>query len=146
MNITYSNSITVEDFNLLRKSVGWFEIREDNAKTGLENSVYIISAKNGNKTVGMARIISDGGYIAFIADVIVLPEYQGNGIGKTMMTFIMNYLRESINNGSFDYILVSLVASKGKEKFYEKFGLITRPTDGLGAGMSVQLTKEDKQT
>jgi hypothetical protein len=33
--------------------------------------------------------------------------------------------------------MVVLVAAKGKEEFYEKFGFINRPNDIYGAGMTL---------
>ena len=85
MNITYTNSVSAEDCNKLRNSAGWPQMHLDQIRTGLKNSAYIVAAKDGNITIGMARIVSDGGYVVFIVDVLVLPEYQRKGIGKTMM-------------------------------------------------------------
>lgn len=84
-DIQYINSISVTDYNHLRKSVGWNEVATKQAQIGISNSAYIVSAICRSKTVGMARVVSDGGYVAIIVDVIVLPEFQGKGIGKTMM-------------------------------------------------------------
>lgn len=138
-NINYKNEISVDDYNMLRLSVGWTEIEESQALTGLKNTRYIVVAKLENKTVGMARWITDGGYIAFIADVIVLPEYQGQGIGKSMMTMIMDSIRDSLREGQGVYI--GLMAAKGKEAFYKKFGFADRPNDSLGAGMTLWFSK-----
>ena len=55
---------------------------------------------------------------------MVKPEYQLQKIG----TLIMNKLLEKIKELKKDNqnLRVYLGASKGKEKFYEKFGLIRR--------------------
>jgi len=139
MEVTYVNSITAEDFNKLRKSVGWTEISAGRAKTGIDNSAFIVAAICEGKTVGMARVVSDGGYIALIVDVIVLPEYQGKGIGKTMMNMVMQYINNSINSG--EGIFVNLMAAKGKEPFYKKFGFVERPNEKYGAGMTLWIQK-----
>lgn len=62
MLITYSNQITVVDYNTLRKSVGWNEIKPERAQIGLSNSVCFVAEDEG-KAVGLARLISDGGYV-----------------------------------------------------------------------------------
>jgi len=139
MEVTYVNSITAGDFNKLRASVGWPEITAEKAKTGIDNSAFIVAAECEGKTVGLARVVSDGGYVALIADVIVLPEYQGKGIGKTMMNMVMQYIYNSIGSG--ERVLVSLMAAKGKESFYKKFGFIERPNENYGAGMTLWILK-----
>ena len=135
MNITYINTITPEEFNVLRASVGWDVIEHSLTVKGLENTAFAICAKDGEKTVGMARVITDYGYVVYIADVIVLPEYQGKGISGEIMTRVMTYINENIAQGHGKYI--ALMTAKGKEEFYEKFGFIKRPTDKLGCGMTI---------
>ena len=131
--ITFGNTITVEDYCTLRKSAGWRKIEDRQAQTGLNNSAYITVASDGIKTVGMARVVSDGGYIALIADVIVLPEYQSRGIGRALMHNVVRYIEDTLSEGQC--VMVNLMAAKGKEGFYEKFGFVVRPNDSVGAGM-----------
>ncbi len=111
----------------------------DQIKRGLENSAFIVAAKDGENTVGMARYISDGGYVVFIVDVIVLPEYQRKGIGKVMVGKIMEHIRCNLKDGYC--IQVDLMAAKGKENFYEEFGFIKRPNDTFGCGMTQRIKK-----
>ena len=134
MEITYVNDISVEDYNKLRASTGWNEMHPTQAEIGLKNSAYIVAAKDGETTVGTARVVSDGGHIAFIADVVVLPEYQRKGIGKAMMMMVMDHIDSGMKDGCS--VHAQLMAAKGKEPFYEKFGFVTRPTEEFGAGMS----------
>ncbi|PCI27853.1 MAG: GNAT family N-acetyltransferase [SAR324 cluster bacterium] len=63
--------------------------------------------------IGMGRGISDGVRCSGIFDVVVLPEYQGKGVGK----LIMQYLLSELPKGA-----VTLYAVPGKEVFYEKLG------------------------
>ena len=133
--IRYTNTISVDDYNRLRDAVGWRLIAPAQAKAGLDNSAsYIIAAVDGEQTVGMARLIMDGGHSAFIEDVIVLPEFQRQGIGTYMMERIMSHLRSMLQEGY--WFSVVLIAAQGKEPFYEKFGFIARPNATYGAGMS----------
>ena len=77
MNIVYTNTITVEDYNSLRLSAGWIAIEPEQAQAGLAGSAFVSAAKDGDKTVGVGRLVWDGGYAALVKDVLVVPEYQG---------------------------------------------------------------------
>ncbi|MCL1965430.1 MAG: GNAT family N-acetyltransferase [Firmicutes bacterium] len=142
MNVTYTNEISVKDYNYLRKSVGWLELEKTQAQTGINNSAFVIAAHLGGKTVGVTRVVSDGGYIAIIVDVIVLPRYQGKGIGKTMMQRAMEFIKSGIKEGQF--VFVNLMAAKDREPFYAQFGFEARPNDQVGAGMTQYIHYEPK--
>ncbi len=143
MNITYTNTISVEDYNALRESAGWFKINPQQAKAGLWGSAYIVAAVCDDKTIGTARLIWDGGYGALIKDVLVLPEYQGMGIGKCMMEQIITYLKAQIKPGWG--VSVDLMSAIGKEEFYEKLGFSARPRERRGAGMDMWIEKKTEE-
>lgn len=75
MEIKFTNYISVKDYNEFRKSAGWGELNERQAETGLKNSTYLVVALQNDIPVGMGRTITDGGYIVYIADAIVLPAF-----------------------------------------------------------------------
>ena len=139
MKITFTNTISADDCNKLRVSAGWPQVHLDQIVAGLKNSMFIVAAKDAETTIGMARVVSDGGYVAFIVDVLVLPEYQRKGIGTAMMGSVMSYLTSTISDGYF--VQVDLMAAKGKEAFYEKFVFAARPNDLFGCGMTQRMTK-----
>lgn len=135
MQLIYKNSISVDDYLFLRKSVKWVELCREQAQQGLENSAYIISCYDNNKVVGITRIVWDRGYIAYLSDVIVSPEYQGNGIGKRMVENAIDFVKSNLKiNWKIKIVLVS---AKGKERFYKKFGFNERPNNESGAGMDL---------
>ena len=141
MDITFTNEITVEDYNYLRKAVGWSELEEKLATNSIKNALFIVAAVFEGKTIGMARVSGDGGYIIFIADVIVLPDYQNKGIGKQLMTRAMSYIKEVfLEEGQL--VFVNLMSAKGREPFYEKFGFEKRPNEKYGSGMTQWIRKE----
>lgn len=140
MDISYVNDISVEDFNFLRESVGWSVFDKDLAYKGLQNSVYKIAAILNGKTIAFARVISDGGLVAFIADVMVLPEHQGKGIGTEIMNRVMDYIKDSLTVEQ--RLSVNLMAAKGKDDFYLQFGFNKRPSDNYGCGMTQVLFAE----
>ncbi len=139
MEIQYIHSISEEDYNRLRKAVGWSEIPSRQAAAGLKNTTFQVVAIHENMPIGMARVNWDGGYAALISDVVVQPEYQGRGIGKVMLNQIIDYLYSSIEPG--ERIMMNLLAAKDKELFYKKFGFEERPDESHGAGMSQWIIK-----
>lgn len=140
MNIELKHSLTVKEYNALRKSVNWKELPEAQAERGLSNTYYLTAAVIDGQAVGMARLISDGGYVAYLADVVVNQDYQGLGIGKLILNDMLDYIKNTLSQG--DQVMVVLVAAKGKEDFYTKYGFIQRPNEMYGAGMTLWLQKE----
>ena len=139
MYIMYTNTISVEDFNFLHEAVGWGVSNPERVQKALNRSDFVISAQINGKAIGMARLIHDGLQVLLV-DVIVLPEYQGQGIGKSIMNYVMEYLYALSKDGG---IKVNLVTAPDKPGFYEKFGFIRRPTDQLGPGMTQWIEKKE---
>ena len=140
INIVYDHDLKVTDYNNLRALVGWGMLPEKQALAGLNRSDFVIAAKDGERTVGMSRVLTDGGCVALILDVVVHPDYQGKGIGRVLMQSVMNYINDSMAQGEESHIC--LMAAKGKEEFYKKFGFEERPNDKRGAGMTQWIKKE----
>lgn len=80
--LEYNNELSAKEYCELRSAVGWQPLIEEQAQSGLNNSDFMIACRDGEKIVGCARIFWDKGYIAYLADVMVKPEYQKQGIGK----------------------------------------------------------------
>ena len=142
LNIRYDNDLAVSDYNNLREIVGWNRIPEQQAQAGLRGSDFVIAAKDGERTIGMSRVLTDGGCVALILDVVVHPEYQGLGIGRTLMEAVMKFIDGRMALGEVSHIC--LMAAKGKEEFYKKFGFEERPNDIRGAGMTQWIKREIK--
>lgn len=132
-----TNHLTVEEYQNFRKAVEWKIFGDKQAQEGLDHSTYIVCIRLEGKAVAMARFLWDQGYIAYIADVMVLPEFQGKGLGRMLIENILSYVNETVPK---DYdLMISLLAAKGKNTFYEKFGLISRPTEEFGPGMHLYI-------
>lgn len=139
--ITYEKTITFEEYNELRTLVGWGKISERQFNISIPNSRFITVGKCDGKTISMTRAVGDGGYHLLIVDVIVHPDFQRQGIGKEMISQLMDFVRNGyIEKG--ETTMVSLLSAKGKEAFYEKNGFVKRPNDERGAGMSLFYTQE----
>lgn len=86
-----------------------------------------------NEVIGHGRIIGDGGIYYHIQDVIVSPEFQGQGIGERIMNSLMGYIKAHAHTNAF----VGLMAAKGTAGFYKRFGFNERPPNGPGMFMVI---------
>lgn len=125
--------ITPEEYMAMRKIVGWSEFPLEQAAEGLKNSFVLVCFRVDGRPVAIGRAVSDRGYVVYIADVIVVPEYQGKGLGRKVMNTLMEKIKDSMKPGY--RIMISLLAAKGKEEFYKKFGFVDRPDADFGCGM-----------
>ena len=131
--IRYGKEITPEEYLELRRKVGWCLFPKEEAKAGIDNAYMVLCARDEDKAVGVVRLLWDGGYIAFLSDVIVDPDYQGQGIGKQLVEDCISKIRSDMKPGY--KVKMCLMAAKDKEAFYEKFGFEIRPSERFGAGM-----------
>jgi len=122
---------SVEEFSYLRTKIGWGEIDSEMAENSLCNSLFHVVIRNQSKLIGMGRVVGDGAMYFYIQDVIVDPDYQKQGHGNAMMEQIECYLLGVAKKGA----TIGLLAAKGKENFYTRFGYSQRPNDSLGNGM-----------
>ncbi len=53
-------------------------------------------------------------------DVVVHPDYQGNGYGKLLIESLLNFIKGNIDGNK--EIMVQLLSAPGKQTFYSKFG------------------------
>ncbi|MFH1116702.1 MAG: GNAT family N-acetyltransferase [Pseudomonadota bacterium] len=73
-------------------------------------SVYVFDSR---LLIGLARALCDGEYQAAVYDVVLLPEYQGQGLGRDMMERLCKLL--PVEN-------IILYAVPGVESFYAACG------------------------
>jgi len=125
------------DYHELRISVGWSSYDLKEIEKGLRNTLFNIVGYFEEKAIAMGRVIGDGKMVFYIQDVIVLPEYQGNGIGRNIMNLILGYIESNTVNNS----IIGLMSATGKESFYESFGFIKRPNERMGCGMNIWVKK-----
>lgn len=83
-------------------------------KTVIENSLCFGVYKD-EKQIGFARVVTDYATFAYLGDVYILNEFQGNGLGKWLMETIINH---SDLQGFRRWVL----ATKDAHTLYEKFG------------------------
>lgn len=112
------NNIPIEIYRELRIKAGLSSKDIEAATIGLQNSVYSVMIKKEGTIAGMGRIIGDGGCFCQVVDICVLPEYQGQGIGKVIMQHISDFIQTKLPKSCY----VSLLADGDANHLYEKFG------------------------
>lgn len=69
--------------------------------------------------IGMGRAIADGVSDAYLQDVVVMPEYRRQGIGRQIVGALVRHCTE----GGIAW--VGVIAEPGSEGLYEALGFIT---------------------
>ena len=80
--------IKLEDVLHLYQAVGWtnYTNQQQMLEQALSHSLATYLARDGEKIVGLVRLVGDGFSSVFVQDLIVLPSYQRQGIGSNLMT------------------------------------------------------------
>lgn len=113
------DKITLEEYVDLLNSVGWKIPSERLLKISLKSRKTVKYVLN-NETIGMANFVTDGGYAGLLMDVIVKPEYQGNGYGKLLIESLLSHIKEDLFEK--EEMMIQLLSAPGKQSFYSKFG------------------------
>jgi ribosomal protein S18 acetylase RimI-like enzyme len=119
---------TFEEYQRLREAVGWGSVDVEATEVGLRNALFSVSVTYKDEVIGCGRVVGDGGIYFYIQDIIVLPEFQGRGLGRRIMDAVMGYLSSHAHSNAF----IGLMAAKGVSGFYEKYGFADRPPDRPG--------------
>ncbi len=83
----------IEEYAALRLAAGARPISEEAIATGLEHSIYLLTVRDERAAlIGMGRIIGDGGCYFQIVDLTVHPAYQGEEIGKAILSRLLEYI------------------------------------------------------
>ena len=112
------DSIPIEVYQKMRVDCGLSAKTTEASTIGLNNSMYSLMIKEEGNVIGMGRVIGDGGCFCQVVDICVIPEKQGNGIGKVIMERITNFIKTKLPKSCY----TSLIADGDASYLYEKFG------------------------
>lgn len=118
MNITYSDEkkFTQQEVQDLFLSVGWVSGQyPSRLHKALMNSSTVFTAWDGNRLVGLVRLLDDSEMMAYMHYVLVHPDYQGRRIAGTLIKKV------KVKYKNYLYIEVMPEESKNAA-FYQKHG------------------------
>ncbi len=92
----------------------WARVRTlKQTETAIKNSLPF-GVYKGENQVGFARVVTDYATFAYLGDVFILPEYQGSGLGKTLMKAI-------VEHPDLQNLRRWILATKDAHTLYEKY-------------------------
>jgi GNAT superfamily N-acetyltransferase len=118
------------DYLLLRERAGLSPRRGDQADAALAGSwaaVHVLHDLDG-QTVGMGRVLGDGGWYFHVADMAVLPEHQRRGLGSVILTALLDRIRRAAPPGAY----VNLLADPPGRPLYARHGFTPTAPDAIG--------------
>ena len=79
--------VKLEDVLHLYQAAGWtnYTNQPQMLEQALSHSLVIYLALDGDAVVGLIRLVGDGFSSVLVQDLIVLPSYQRQGIGSSLM-------------------------------------------------------------
>lgn len=89
-----------------------------------------VAVYSGDLIIGFARIVTDYCTVFWICDVVVDPEYRGQGIGKMMLNHIksLEYYKDS----------KGILATKDAHGLYEQYGFQKEPEKFMSKSRGVK--------
>jgi GNAT superfamily N-acetyltransferase len=80
----------------------------------IRDAARVVGLYHDGRQIGFSRTVSDGASVTYLADVYVLPEYRGRGLGVELV-------RETVETGPFKDTRW-LLHTRDAHALYEKFG------------------------
>jgi len=87
----------------------------------IANSHPVVTVHDGDRLVGFARATSDGVYRATVWDVVVHPDYQGEGLGRKLVETVL--MHPHVRNVERVYLMTT-----HQQAFYERIGFKVNST------------------
>ncbi|HAZ46144.1 MAG TPA: GNAT family N-acetyltransferase [Cyanobacteria bacterium UBA11371] len=117
--------IDLYELEELCDAVGWSRRPLRKVRKAIQHSFLVVSMwemrANRRRLIGFSRATSDHAFNATIWDVVVHPDFQGQGLGKSLMKYTIKKLRsEDISN-------ITLFADPHVVDFYHGLGFISDP-------------------
>ena len=87
ISVRKQDVVKLEDVLHLYQAVGWtnYTNQPQMLEQALPHSLAVYLAFDGEKIVGLIRLVGDSFSSVFVQDLIVLPSYQRQGIGSLLM-------------------------------------------------------------
>jgi GNAT superfamily N-acetyltransferase len=110
----------LNDYLRLRERTGLTPKRPDQAEAALKGgwaAVHVVCEADAS-TVGMGRVLGDGGWYFHVVDMAVLPEHQRLGLGDAILRALLEQIRRDAPPGAY----VTLLADPPGRRLYARHG------------------------
>lgn len=115
MKIIRNENLDANELNQLLATVGWGSNSNEKLERALELSWGWLTVRSeDNELIGFVQVLSDGIKHAYILRLLVHKDYQGRGIGKRIVTELLEWLEENALNPI-------LITKPSEEPFYNQF-------------------------
>jgi GNAT superfamily N-acetyltransferase len=124
---------TTTDYVRLRRESGLTPRTAEQADRALRGSwagCHVVHLDDG-ATVGMGRLIGDGGWYFHVVDMAVLPAHQRRGLGDWVLGWLLDRIREEAPPDAF----VSLMADPPGRRLYARHGFTENRDASIGMAM-----------
>jgi len=83
-------------------------------RVAFSNSMFSCFVYDAGRLIAVGRALADGRDCSYLCDVAVHPDYQGQGLGREVVSALVRLSR--------GHKKIILYAAPGKEAFYRKLG------------------------
>ncbi len=120
----------LEDYRRLRAESGLSPKTHEQALAGLHGAwtaVHVVDDASG-ETVGMGRVLGDGGWYFHVVDMAVLPDFQRRGIGAAVLDALLAEIAQRAPADPY----VTLMADLPGRPLYARFGFVETAPGTVG--------------
>lgn len=96
MKIEEYKEFNMDEIKSLYDAVGWkaYTDNMDILMKGYKNSLKVLAAFKDDELIGIIRAVGDGFTIVFIQDILVMPNEQRKGVGKSLLRAMIDLYPE----------------------------------------------------
>lgn len=125
---------TIEEYRELRRLSGLSGKSEEAATRGLPNTIHAVVIEHDGQTIGMGRVIGDGGTAYQVTDIAVLEAHRGKGLGKQIVAALVDWLKANAPPTAY----VSLIADGPAKALYAQYGFAETAPESVGMYLRVK--------
>ena len=127
----------VDDYRRLRERSGLSPKSHDQAERAVAGgwtACHVVDDES-RTTVGMGRVIGDGGWYFHIVDMAVLPEHQGRGLGSIVHSRLVDTITAEAPPDAY----VTLLADPPGRRLYARHGFVETAPHQVGMVLDSRL-------
>lgn len=125
---------TIVEYRELRRLSGLSGKSEEAAARGLPNTIHAVVIEHAGETIGMGRVIGDGGTAYQVTDIAVLDAHRGKGLGKRIVAALVDWLKTNAPATAY----VSLIADGPAKGLYAQYGFAETAPESVGMYLRVK--------